>query len=370
MVAMVLGVGLALGIGMTLLAVNQASIQMFTGDYQASGIDVYVATRGGKLITFLPGDSPGTIKHAREKLAQIRALPGVSAAIGTLQWPLERERSVLRERDAPAELVSAVGVDGDPTTVTGAVLLREGRWLRRTDEIVMGQRLSFEKGLRVGSRIRLSGRDFTIVGIGRMRGVGFSADSLAYVDLRALQQRADVGDIVNTILVDTSDSAATTRRILDIEGLDAIGQPELIRQAITANESAIALRWILVALILAIAGLFVANMLAGTVAARRQEFGTLRAIGVPTRVILAVVVGEALTVCALAGLVGMAFSLGLGALLNRTLAATYGIESLYVADASLFVTVIGLALGLGTLASLAPAREATRVDPIEVLREA
>ena len=41
-----------------------------------------------------------------------------------------------------------------------------------------------------------------------------------------------------------------------------------------------------------------------------------------------------------------------------------------LADANLFLLVFGLALFLGLVSGLFPARRATRVDPVEVLREA
>jgi len=78
---------------------------------------------------------------------------------------------------------------------------------------------------------------------------------------------------------------------------------------------------------------------------------------------------EALLTCSLASVVGIVFSLGLGGLINATLAPQYGLESLYVADARLFGTMVLLAIGLGLAAGLVPARQAARVNPIDVLRE-
>ena len=60
----------------------------------------------------------------------------------------------------------------------------------------------------------------------------------------------------------------------------------------------------------------------------------------------------------------------MGWLINTYVAPEYGVESLYTADAGLFLTVFALALVLGVGAGLGPARRATRVDPVEVLREA
>ena len=62
---MILGVGIALSIGMTLLAVISAEMDLFTGDYTRSAIGLYVATQGGTLVAVLPGDTPGVIQNAR-----------------------------------------------------------------------------------------------------------------------------------------------------------------------------------------------------------------------------------------------------------------------------------------------------------------
>ena len=76
MLGMVLGVGIALGIGMAMLGVNRAILDLVTRDFRASGADLRVIAQGGTLIPVLPGDSPGTIKHAGSVLTQIRGLPG------------------------------------------------------------------------------------------------------------------------------------------------------------------------------------------------------------------------------------------------------------------------------------------------------
>src|SRR3712207_2953120 len=180
MLGMVLGVGIALGIGMTMLAVSKASIDLFTGDYRVSGADLYVIQEGGKPVPVVAGDSPGTIDHARNALARVRSLPGVRAAVGVMSWSLARERPGPRRRDTPVELIGAQGVDGDPTLIPNMVLMKEGRWLRRSDEIVLGATLARDKGLSVGDTVRLNGRDFAVVGLGRLRGSGgFGSDSQA-----------------------------------------------------------------------------------------------------------------------------------------------------------------------------------------------
>jgi putative ABC transport system permease protein len=96
----------------------------------------------------------------------------------------------------------------------------------------------------------------------------------------------------------------------------------------------------------------------------------MRAIGIPNRTILITIAGEALVICVAAWTVGVGVSTLLGHLINVYVAPAYGEESFYAADTRLFLIVFALALGLGVVAGLSPAREATRVDPVEVLREA
>ena len=369
---MMVGVGIALSVAMTMLAVSQGSLDYYTLDYKRSGANLYVATEGGTIIPVLPSDRPGTIERARGTLAQVRSWPEVTAAVGVMNWSMEREPEGRRRADEPMELVAVVGVDAAPTQITNMAVVTEGRWLRRPNELVVGSRLSRDAGMPVGATVRLAGQGFTVVGVAKLRGLGagVSSDGVAFMDYGAFQQRAGIGDVLNTVMVQSTDPALTQRRLNDLGGLDAYTPAELIRLAEQVNQASVGIRWVLVGLTLAIAALFVSNMLGRSVAERRLEFATLRAIGLPRRTILFTVGAEAVLISLVAGLIGIGLSLVLGVLLNVTIAAAYGLESIYSTDANLFLAVFGLALFLGLASGLFPARQATRVDPVEVLREA
>jgi putative ABC transport system permease protein len=370
MVGMIVGVGIALGIAMTLFAVGKASIDLYTADYVRSGTDLYVVTRGGTLIPIFPSDTPGTIKNAGRVLSQVRSVPEVKSALGTLMWSMERGRPEARGRDEVAELIAVVGVDGDPAEIAGVLDMQSGDWFRRSDEVVVGSRLSREKSIGIGDSIRISGRDFTVVGIGKLRGFGFSMDSMAYMSLRALRDRANIGDLVNVIAIDTDDHLTVRRQIEEMGSFAAFTPDDLIAKAEEVNASSVAFFGILSFLALLISAIFVSNVLGRSVAERRLEFATLRAIGISRQTILVTVASEAILIGLVAGLVGVAISLSLGALINGVMAQEFGLESLYSADAALFAQVFAIALGIGVGAGMLPARQATRVDPIDVLREA
>lgn len=370
LVSMVLGVGIALSIGMTLLAVISAEMDLFAGAYTRSGIGLYVATEGGKLVAVLPGDTPGSIQNARAVIAQVRAWPEVQGAIGALTFTMRREDEGPRRRGEPGDLVSVIGISGDPTEVPGLLALDSGRWLRGGNELVIGRMLANGKALHIGDNLRLNGSTFTIVGIGSLRGFSsFGQSSVAYMDYSALVQRAQLGRTFNVIAIQTQQPEQVRQRVVEVGGLSAWTPQQLVALAQQTNASGIAIDWVLIILTLGIAGLFVNTTLSHSVSERRAEFAVLRAIGFPARWIVLTVALEAVTITVAAGLVAVVISLAMGALINGLVANQYGFESLYRADASLFLLIFVMAAALGLVSGVLPARKAASVDPVEVLRE-
>src|SRR5437868_3258496 len=112
------------------------------------------------------------------------ALPDRRSWLHALPFPV---RAVLRRWRGLVGMV--VGVDGDPSDIPNTIVMRSGRWLSRSDDLVVGAKLAREKRFALGDTVRLAERDFSIVGIGRLRGVGYGSDGLAYMDYRTLRQR-------------------------------------------------------------------------------------------------------------------------------------------------------------------------------------
>lgn len=371
LISMMLGVGIALSIGMTVLGVISAEMDLLTGDYERSGVGVYVSTQGGKIVAQLAGDTPGSIRNASTIIAAVRGWPEVRSAIGALTWTMERETEGPRRRGEPTQLMAVIGIDGDPSYVNGMLALDSGRWLRGGNEVVVGRQLARDKALRIGDTVRLNGSTFTIVGIGVLRGFSsFGQNSVAYMDLRTLVQHAPVGNVVNVIAIATDHPDKVVERINDLGGLAAWTPAQLVSQAQQASASGVAIDWILIVLTLGVAGLFVNTMLSHSVSERRAEFAVLRAIGFPTMWIVSTVALESLSITVVAGLIAVAISLVFGWGINATIAAQYGLESLFRVDTSLLVLIFSLAAALGAISGVAPARKAASVDPVEVLREA
>jgi putative ABC transport system permease protein len=369
MLGMVGAVGVALAMVMTIMGMVQGSLWLYTGNFIVSGVDLYVVRRGGTLIPVLPGEGPGTLADARHRLAQARAMPEVRQAIGVAAWPLRRSREG-PTRGLLVERFLAFGVDGDPLAVADALDMRAGRWLSRDDEVVLGRKLAREKRLAIGDTVELESRRLRVVGIGQLRGVGMAGDGSAFVSLQTLRDLTDIGDRVSYILIDTDAPAAASQRLRDeldsVDVWDRIGVTKKLDDLV--GESMVI--WSLIGgMALFVAGVFVVSMLLRSVSERRGEFATLRAIGVPARTLVGMVVVDALLVALLGSALAIAFSRLLGIGLDQVIAASLNLDPMYRADPVLFAQVTLVALVMGLAAAVLPARRVIGVEPADVLRE-
>jgi putative ABC transport system permease protein len=117
----------------------------------------------------------------------------------------------------------------------------------------------------------------------------------------------------------------------------------------------------IVALVLSAIGIY--GVLAFNVAQRVREFGIRQALGADRRSILSLVFRQGLFTAGVGLMLGLAASLGLTKYLQTLL---FGVQA---RDWAVFSAVTLLLLAVAMLACYIPARRATRIDPIEALRE-
>jgi putative ABC transport system permease protein len=117
----------------------------------------------------------------------------------------------------------------------------------------------------------------------------------------------------------------------------------------------------IVALLLASIGLY--GVIACAVAERRQEIGIRMALGARRGQVMGLVLGSGLKLTGIGLLIGMGAALGVTRLIGSLL---YGVRPW---DPETFATTAAIFIGVSLAASYLPARRATRVDPVTVLRE-
>lgn len=116
----------------------------------------------------------------------------------------------------------------------------------------------------------------------------------------------------------------------------------------------------LLALALALAGL--SGLIAYSVSQRTREIGIRMALGAGTRDVLKLVIGEGMLLTLIGITAGLAAAVGLTRFLSGLL---YGVSAV---DPVTFSVITLLLIGIALLACWIPARRATKVDPMIVLR--
>jgi len=261
---------------------------------------------------------------------------------------------------------------------TMRVPLLEGRALGDADDLSAPPVVAINETARrrffgdrpaLGQRVSLWGAERTIIGVladERFHGLAEAASPALY--LPSGQAPIPNGSILVRVEGDPAAFAPVLRRaVREVEpGLVLSGVEPLVE---TVSQSVAQRRFTMlvlgafaaVALVLATVG--VHGVLSYTVAQRNREIGIRMALGADRRSVGRLVVGQGARL-ALGGLgIGVLASVGVSRLLSALL---YGVRP---GDPA---TLAGVALALGGVALLAswlPARRASRVDPMVVLRE-
>jgi ABC-type antimicrobial peptide transport system permease subunit len=115
-----------------------------------------------------------------------------------------------------------------------------------------------------------------------------------------------------------------------------------------------------VALLLAAVGLY--GVMSYTVAQHTRDFGIRIALGADTRTVLGGVLGQALA------LVGVGLAVGVAGALAMTRVLAGLLYDVSATDPVVFVSIAVLLTAVAVVASLVPARRATRVNPIVALQ--
>jgi putative ABC transport system permease protein len=373
----------ALGIGIGVTAVvlltsigeglNTYMVELFT-QFGTTTLQV----QPGKTSTF--GFSPGVLNSVRplsldDAAALVRA-PHVLASVPVVAGSASvegrgRERSVT---------VYAVGPDFDKAfkfDVVAGTFLPPDDFERARNVAVLGAKLHAElygTTNALGSSIRVGGQRYRVVGIMESKGdmVGIDLDDTVYIPAaRGLElfnrqglleidvlyaENAPLDEVVEGIkrILTARHGAEDFTVVTQQQMLDVLGS---IVEVLTLGVAALG------GISLLVGGVGIFTIMTIAVRERTQEIGLLRAIGARRSAIARLFVGEAMLLSAIGGMGGLALGLALVLLAQWTLPAMPAtISPVYVALS------FAIALTIGLLAGVLPARNAALLEPLDALR--
>ncbi|MBI2199867.1 MAG: FtsX-like permease family protein [Candidatus Rokubacteria bacterium] len=332
------------------------------------------------------GDGDAVAKRARAVAGVRAATPFVlqqalytaqgGGATGGLLRGLDLGAASVRETLAAQLRLGSM----EPLLSGGEPALLLGRELARTLGVVPGDHVTAisPQGAMTAVGLVPKMRRFLVAGAIEV-GMYEYDSSLAYTTLAAAQEFAGLGDRVTGVEVkldDPWDAKAVGRRIAQ-----TAGSPLWIRDWMEMNRNLFAALqleklalFVIVTIIVLVAGFAIIGHLVLLVAEKRKEIGILKAMGATSGSIAAVFLAAGMLIGTVGTVAGSAFGLLLIWVQNsykiiRFAGDVYQIDHLPMKLTGMdFALVVGATLLISFLATLSPARRAAGLHPVDVLR--
>ena len=323
--------------------------------------------RSGRIQTLVASDA-----EALARLPFVAAATPGTAATATIRFGATQANAQIS------------GVGADYFTVTGSAIIA-GRGFDATAIARMAQEVVIDTNTRdslfadrtddgVGQVIYAGNAMLRVIGVAEIasRGPGGSQTLRLYAPYTTVQARYLGTSTLSSLtlrIADEADMAAAQAAVTDFlaqrHGTQDffIVNTDQIRETITSTTGALTLLISAIAVIsLVVGGIGVMNIMLVSVTERVSEIGLRMAVGARRSDILQQFLIEAVLVCMIGGVLGIAAALGFGVVFDRFSTSFTMIQSPNAMIAALVSsTLIGITFGF------LPARSAARMDPVAAL---
>src|SRR5918994_3892905 len=351
----------------------------FNGLFDASFEQTDAVIRGKEIVKDSFSGSGVTIPESL--VAEVRALPEVEAASGDVS-PQEANTADIIGKDGKAVAMESSGGSYDAANPQFTPLrLKTGEWPQGDEQVVIDAGTAGKEHYGVGDAVKVSTggqtRTYELTGIvsfGDVDSLGFA--SIAAWDVKTAQKLLGREGRFDSVSIAAAPGTSAAELVDAVQPL-VPANLEVNDSAAQAKEDAAELdegmglvrKFLLgfAGIALLVGAFVIFNTLSITVAQRTREFATLRTLGASRKQVMRSVVIEDLVIGLLASVIGLFAGLGLAKLLTAVGGELPEAGMVF----SLRTVVISLALGtvITLLASIMPARRATRVPPIAAVRE-
>jgi putative ABC transport system permease protein len=365
----------ALGIALTvavLLAVL-AMVNGLRGTLSTSGDPLHV------LVTRKGSDSEIVSNFLRAQFQDLKFKSGI--ATGPDGQPLASLEFVtvinLANVDNPnGTNVTVRGVPPAGIPMRRGLHIVTGRWFTtgRREVVVGGSVAKRFPDAQLGRKLKFARGEWEVVGVmDAARGV---QDSEIWGDLNQISSDYQRVDVLSSALVTATDAVTAKALVEDINndqrlGMHAQSEKEYYERQ-TAQGAPIEFIGVFVAIVMAVGSSFAAmNTMYAAVARRAREIGTLRVLGFSRGSILVSFFIESVFLAGLGGLLGCLLVLPLNGLTTAVGNANFAETAFdFQVTPKIMLTGIIFAAALGSVGGLFPARNASRKEILNALREA
>jgi putative ABC transport system permease protein len=327
----------------------------------------------------------GSATMPESLLAEVRKLPEVGAASGTVS-PAEVNGADILGRDGKAVAKESLGTSVDASNARFSPLkLKTGTWPEGRGQIAIDAGTAKKEHLAVADSVKVrtpggtaSYRIAGTVSYGDVDSLGFG--SIAAWDVKTAQSllhREGRFDAISIAAAEGTSASELVRAVrplvpATLEVNDSAKEAEEASAQIDKGMAYI--RYFLLgfgAIALFVGAFVIFNTLSITVAQRTREFATLRTLGASRKQVLRSVRLEGFAIGLLASVIGLVLGLGIA----KGMLVLFSALGVDLPDGGtvfgLKTVIVSLVVGTGVtlLATVLPARRATRIPPIAAVRE-
>lgn len=379
----ILGIVIGIAAVVSLIAIGQGMEAAVTEQFEQMGTNKVFVMPGGEPQGMGP-QLDVVAGLTKDDLDTVKGVGGVDIAAGMLM------KTAAIEYKGEKKFTSVSGMPVDDTMrmiqEASSFEIAEGRELKDTDryKVEIGDMLAhdlFDKEIKVRSTIKINGKDFKVVGI--LKKIGNKEDDTsAIITIDVAREIFEAPDEVSMIFAEIksgtkpADAAEDIERALRRHRNEKEGEESFF--VMTAEDLLDTFGQILGVIQLVLVGIAAISLLVGavgimntmymSVSERVSEIGIMKAIGATNKAILIIFLIES----GLVGLVGGGIGILMGALLAKgveTAGAAAGVVLLkaYITPA-LVLGALAFSFILGMISGVLPARQASKLKPVDALR--
>ncbi|OFW55395.1 MAG: hypothetical protein A2V52_01255 [Actinobacteria bacterium RBG_19FT_COMBO_54_7] len=249
----------------------------------------------------------------------------------------------------------------------------QGTWFQGPNSVILGYDLARDNSKKPGDKIFINslGREFDVSGT--LKKSSSEDDGFYFLPLATAQEifyRPSQLTVIGVQLKDTSNLQAVTTQ-LERRGayvVPASDITELITDMMGGTKSILL---VVVMIVLLVAGLGIFNTILMATFERNREFGYFRCVGAQKRHIFGLISLETMLLCITGSVVGVGAGFGLSYLIDgwiRRFLAYAPAGRLLRPDIVGVMLTFGVVFVVGILAGFYPGYRASRVSPIEAVR--
>jgi len=382
----ILGIVIGVASVIAIVALGDGMQASMEAQFSGKGADLLTVTAGssrGNDRFGPPGGSSGGGGSATDETPEltrsdVQTLKGVSL-IGDIDTQISGRADVYYLGQTGS--ITVTGVDQAVWAQMTDPVVKDGRALGPSDSnvIVIGGRLAsgfFEEEVGINKAITIEGRAFRVVGILNDTGTNIYmpldqsyqviADKKQDVYDRIVVQIRDPDQVTNASALATQ-ALAIRRHVTDKNDFSVSDPSATLQSRQEMVNSMTMFLTAIAAVALLVGAVGIANTMFTSVLERTKQIGIMKAIGATRSDILAIFLFNAALIGLIGGLIGVLF----GWILAQAMPMLISIgrnETVAIVKLSTVLFALGVSVGIGVIAGVIPAWNASKLKPVDALR--